>query len=1308
MDTLSTKKNNDPDTAAKSGVLQQRRGAGAFAGALRLRYVRAGVCATAAAGVPRWRYARRRVPRGVCLKMAAGCLRVRYWRGGYQPLDLVHSNTDGIKYIHPLEALRSNQRVPCHQNGGILTGTCKKNRGRTIMPCGSAKESNHQDKNGENGHCAFQDLDHSILQHPFNLGVTNVKQILKCMQNGSKEIKDIILNECNIIYECKICANLFRSLANFLYHKRCYCKKHLCEDMLLFDNFEEETQSVIVQPEPPDKDVSKTLAADSSLPQMMDCTVKLQKTDLVHDKTVQVANSSKVSTEDLSVTREKNLRNKNNKTKDFTEESIDGKKIVKGNKNESPMISRRTREKNSINATKRALKDANDSDAPKKTSKTVNRVSTTVKVSNESVSKSIKTFVETESIETVEEINKSEKDVTVPIIYSEKNVKKSDNEEAVKCFSTERESNKIDNDEAPKETDCSKSIFSKQLKKIIITEPKPLDGKSNNVFENIQTSMKSNKIGFTKITNATGKKLQCFPKIIFKTIDGNPHAVFQTTENKSPESITLKSKFENTAGSNKSENEKLIIVLKKEHTTPSTTESKTTAKTIRTCKSQSEFHLTRRKRLMARNDCNVQELKCLTCNTQFTSLKTLYFHMLSIHSKKRLYYPCPFCKTLFVQMYGVTRHLVSIHNKTKEQVNKLRDAIKKKSIWKKLDDATLAKEEISSEKKMEDIFLKNDPQLEIKPESSVSTNNVTESSALKTIIKLNKNDTLHRCSKCGRVFGRKSSQVSHEKFCIMNAIKVETVDLTNSGPISPPPNVSFLSFSPKQANPDSNFHKRIQTIQHPPSDIKINARPKRGAEKRMHKDFVNSQTLKWRSANRVDTNSKTAQPIKKSSAKNLEKKVLNIINIENLLCTKCDKVFSSFSNLRRHAAIHVGWTRFKCKHCDYQAYNKSQCWAHVQKAHGITENDLEKSIVNLNCTPGGKKAASNSFDIQVGKRSDVKVRQIPKTNGIPKVKITRKKIANNYSKLNTDKKQTSISKKGNSDKKDENKRMRSQSLDMKKEITLLKKDKGQNMESKKEMNETKKEKNQTSECKKAIIETRKEKILNPDSKKSNNDEIKKEKNQCLESNEVSDAIKEKIPTPENKIDPQDVKKEKNHSVGPIFKYSVSDYKKDASNYKSVTTNNPTTIILSKKFSVPTVQSFMTVSSESLSSVSSPTKTFPLRSSPRKIEVKALEENKLTSLVTRSTAYSKGGPLQIKMSIRSNSEEDLKKSVSQSPEKTYAKKDRLISEWFPKKDLNSNNVRRESAPLIIGLVPAANAGMNAGNKSPIISFERNNS
>ena len=80
------------------------------------------------------------------------------------------------------------------------------------------------------------DLDHSLTREPINLGVKNVRQILNCIKDSTLEVKDLILNECNIIYECKICTNLFRSLANFVAHKRIYCKNHFCERMLLFDS----------------------------------------------------------------------------------------------------------------------------------------------------------------------------------------------------------------------------------------------------------------------------------------------------------------------------------------------------------------------------------------------------------------------------------------------------------------------------------------------------------------------------------------------------------------------------------------------------------------------------------------------------------------------------------------------------------------------------------------------------------------------------------------------------------------------------------------------------------------------------------------------------------------------------------------------------------------------------------------------------------------------------------------------------------------------------------------------------------------
>ncbi|XP_013776064.1 zinc finger protein Xfin-like [Limulus polyphemus] len=109
---------------------------------------------------------------------------------------------------------------------------------------------NSQESTNNNTSSNFEELDHSLLQTPLNLGTKDIRQILHCLQSGTREVRDIILNECSIIYECKVCRNMFRSLANLLAHKRFYCKKHLCESMvLLFENPPEEV--ITVQPESP-------------------------------------------------------------------------------------------------------------------------------------------------------------------------------------------------------------------------------------------------------------------------------------------------------------------------------------------------------------------------------------------------------------------------------------------------------------------------------------------------------------------------------------------------------------------------------------------------------------------------------------------------------------------------------------------------------------------------------------------------------------------------------------------------------------------------------------------------------------------------------------------------------------------------------------------------------------------------------------------------------------------------------------------------------------------------------------------------
>ena len=48
------------------------------------------------------------------------------------------------------------------------------------------------------------------------------------------KVKDALLNECEVVLECKVCRNLFRSVVNFLAHKRIYCQDEFSDVKNLF------------------------------------------------------------------------------------------------------------------------------------------------------------------------------------------------------------------------------------------------------------------------------------------------------------------------------------------------------------------------------------------------------------------------------------------------------------------------------------------------------------------------------------------------------------------------------------------------------------------------------------------------------------------------------------------------------------------------------------------------------------------------------------------------------------------------------------------------------------------------------------------------------------------------------------------------------------------------------------------------------------------------------------------------------------------------------------------------------------------
>lgn len=66
--------------------------------------------------------------------------------------------------------------------------------------------------------------DLSVLRPSVTTSIAGVLDVLKAYTKGTDEIRNLLTQECDIIFECKVCRNIFRCLPNFISHKRVYCK----------------------------------------------------------------------------------------------------------------------------------------------------------------------------------------------------------------------------------------------------------------------------------------------------------------------------------------------------------------------------------------------------------------------------------------------------------------------------------------------------------------------------------------------------------------------------------------------------------------------------------------------------------------------------------------------------------------------------------------------------------------------------------------------------------------------------------------------------------------------------------------------------------------------------------------------------------------------------------------------------------------------------------------------------------------------------------------------------------------------------
>ncbi|XP_062591169.1 serine/arginine repetitive matrix protein 2-like [Saccostrea cucullata] len=104
---------------------------------------------------------------------------------------------------------------------------------------------------------SVSNIDFSVISSSIDLGRPMLDQVVNGIHYGSPEIRNLLRNECDLIIECKICRNFFRSFPNFVAHKRVYCLEMNADNLYnnrhqSMLNNSQTNETVVVEPTAPE------------------------------------------------------------------------------------------------------------------------------------------------------------------------------------------------------------------------------------------------------------------------------------------------------------------------------------------------------------------------------------------------------------------------------------------------------------------------------------------------------------------------------------------------------------------------------------------------------------------------------------------------------------------------------------------------------------------------------------------------------------------------------------------------------------------------------------------------------------------------------------------------------------------------------------------------------------------------------------------------------------------------------------------------------------------------------------------------
>ncbi|KAF9405229.1 hypothetical protein HW555_013945, partial [Spodoptera exigua] len=360
-------------------------------------------------------------------------------------------------------------------------------------------------------------------------------------------------------------------------------------------------------------------------------------------------------------------------------------------------------------------------------------------------------------------------------------------------------------------------------------------------------------------------------------------------------------------------------------------------------------------------------LKCKICDIQFSTQKTLKFHMNYKHVETRLVYPCPDCLEIFSTSWSVYRHLFKVHRKTAAQIRRLRESIQAKAF--KMNNPPAFYEKRKNNMKITAQKISEEERLEQENQAWMDN--------------MEGDGELPRCGGCGRTFERRAALAAHTHTCqprsrALSRRQPETkkieIQIRKDYHKGPPVNLN-LPIKITDANENKITKDEQQAVPKPKKEDEkqIVIEDKDVDEDKVVDDdkvVVDDKVVLDDDKVVVDdaamdvsdddskSNDATESPEKVPEKRQIDPPKLNIrlpfahqaeksnrtafrqriqseIEITKMLCKRCDAQFGETQELYDHVAEHVKWMRYACKLCNFKHYFFEKLPEHVKVVHKL-------------------------------------------------------------------------------------------------------------------------------------------------------------------------------------------------------------------------------------------------------------------------------------------------------------------------------------------------------------------------------------